>query len=86
MSEIIYSVRELLSMSWHFLMSTYIPNTHIAFGVMLVGLVIMGLGFKFLSVAIGHNIGEAGALPDVGYGDPKSTSLTVSDKRKNDVR
>lgn len=86
MSDILLGVRGLLSGAWNFLMNTYIPNTHIAYGVMLVGLTIMGFGFKFLSVAIGHNIGEAGALPDVGYGDPKSTSLVVSDKRKNDVR
>lgn len=86
MSEIVLAVKGLLSSSWHFLMHTYIPNTNIAYGVMLVGLAIMAIGFKFLSLALGHNIGEAGDLPKVGFGAPKSTSLVVSDKRKNDVR
>lgn len=80
------AVKGLLSSSWHFLIHTYIPNTNIAYGVMLVGLALIPIGFKFLSLAVGHNIGEAGEMPNVGFGSPKSTSLVVSDKRKNDVR
>lgn len=86
MSEIMDAVRFLLHDTWHFLMHTFIPNTHIAYGVMLVGLALIPIGFKFLSLAVGHNVGEIGGIPNVGFGEPKSTSLVVSDKRKNDVR
>lgn len=86
MSEIMVAVNGLLSSTWHFLMHTYIPSTNIPFGVMLVGLALIPIGFKFFSLAVGHNIGDPRDSAGPGFGDPKSHSLVVSDKRKNDVR
>ncbi len=90
MSDIIYGIRGLLSAAWHFLMNTYIPGTEIAFGVFFVGLAMIPIGFRFLSIAIGYNVGEAGGLgalsPSADYGAAGSKSLRVPDARKNDVR
>lgn len=89
MSDIMVAVKGLLSSSWHFLMHTYIPNTNIAYGVMLVGLALIPIGFKFLSLAVGHNVGEAGGLGTM----PNDVNIRfrpyqyrISDGRKDDVR
>lgn len=90
MSDIVEAVRSLLSMTWHFLMHTFIPNTHIAYGVFLVGLAIIPIGFKFLSVAVGHNIGDLPPVSDsVGSdssGGYRSYQLRIADGRQDDVR
>lgn len=90
MSDIILGIRGLLSSAWHFLMNTYIPGTEIAFGVFFVGLAMIPLGFRFLSIAIGYNIGATGDLSEIGYsvdyGSTGSRSLRVSEERKLDVR
>lgn len=67
-------------------MHTYIPGTHIAFGVMFVGLAVISIGFRFLSLAIGHSIGEMGGIPSAGYGSSASNKYLISDGRKNDSR
>lgn len=91
MSEIMAGIRGILSAAWNFLMNTTIPNTDIAYGVFFVGLAMIGLGFRFLSLAIGYNIGEVD--PDTirsissGFGGrSRSTRYRSSDARKNDVR
>lgn len=90
MSEIIAGIRGLLTGAWGFLMHTYIPGTQIAFGVFFVGLAMISLGFRFLSLAIGHNIGEVGGFSGlssgVGYGASGSKNHKISDARKNDAR
>lgn len=89
MSNIMDAISGLLSNSWRLLMHTYIPGTDIAIGVMLIGLCIMSLGFKFLSIAVGHNVGEGdvGLSASVGFTrKPKTTSLTISKERSLDVR
>lgn len=90
MSEIIAGIRGLLSGAWNFLMHTYIPGTKIAFGVFFVGLAMISLGFRFLSLAIGHNIGEVGGFAGIrsgfGYGASGSKNAQISAARKNDTR
>ena len=88
MSDIMLGIRALLDNSWHLLMNTYIPGTRIAFGVFFVGLTLIGIGFRFLSLALGHNIGEVGGFDGVSasYGSRGSKNPKVSAERKNDVR
>ena len=87
MSNIMVAIKGFLSMTWNFLMHTYIPGTDIAFGVMFVGIAMIGIGFRFLSLAIGHNIGEVGGFSGIAsYGSTSSSHYRVSDKRKSDAR
>lgn len=81
------AIKGFLSMTWNFLMHTYIPGTDIAFGVMFVGIAMIGIGFHFLSLAIGHNIGEVGGFSGIAsYGSTSSSRYRISDGRKNDAR
>lgn len=89
MSDIVSGVGGLLSSSWHFLMHTYIPATEISFGVLFVGLCVMSLGFKFLSLVVGHSIGDPADAADSYRMIPKrwnTMKARISDARKNDVR
>lgn len=89
MSDIMAAIGGFLGMTWNFLMHTYIPGTEISFGVMFVGFAIISIGFHFLSLAVGVNIGEAD-VPSVPWGKPNNptTGLTirVNELRKNDSR
>ena len=81
------AIKGFLSMTWTFLMNTYIPGTDIAFGVMFVGIAMIGIGFRFLSLAIGHSIGEIGGVSGMAsYGSSGSNRYRITDGRKNDVR
>lgn len=87
LSDIVFGIRGFLRSSWDFLMHTYIPGTDIAFGVFFVGLTVIGIGFRFLSLAVGHNIGEVGGFSAISsYGARGSKNAKVSAARKNDVR
>ena len=89
MSDILTGISGLLSASWHFLMNTYIPGTQIAFGVLFVGLCVMALGFRFLSLILGTSVGipETAVLDGgVGYGTPSTSLVKVSKERSLDVR
>ena len=87
MSDIVSGVSGLLSASWHFLMHTYIPATHIPFGVLFVGLCVMSLGFRFLSIILGFSVG----IPETSSYAPSSPALPphkprISSARSRDVR
>lgn len=90
MDDILALIRHFLGWSWDFLMHTYIPGTRIAFGVMFVGLCVISIGFRFLSLAIGHSIGDVGGFAGIrstlGYGASGSNDHKISDARKDDVR
>lgn len=89
MSDIVSGISGLLSASWHFLMNTYIPATEIPLGVVFVGLCVMSLGFKFLSLVVGHSIGDPAEAAQSYNMIPKrwnTLKARISDARKNDVR
>lgn len=86
MTDIIQAITGLLGHSWRFLMHTFVPGTEISFGVLLIGLALVPIGFGFLSLAMGHSVGETGSIPDVNYGSSASKRLRISDGRKGDVR
>jgi hypothetical protein len=82
LSDILAAIGGLFSNGWHFLMNTFIPGTDISFGAVFVGLALIPVGFSFLSIALGHNIGEATS----GYGNIRSTQRRLSKARENDTR
>lgn len=87
MSDIMVAIKGFLSMAWNFLMHTYIPGTDIAFGVMFVGIAMIGIGFRFLSLAIGVNVGEPlGHWESIGPSHYVSYKPRITDGRKNDTR
>lgn len=90
MSDIMDGIKGFLSMTWNFLMHTYIPGTELAFGVLFVGLAMIGIGFRFLSLAVGVNIGDVGGFSAIGsfvkYGAAGSSKHRISSNRKNDTR
>lgn len=89
MYNIISAISGILESSWHFLMHTFIPGTQIAYGTLFIGLCAMAIGFRFLSIAVGHNIGEAedGYNAGVSYfKSQRSRNVKVSKERSLDVR
>ena len=74
-----------LSNAWRFFTEVTIPGTSITFGVLAIGLAVIPIGFQFLSIMVGHNIGETGA-PGSDYGTRTGKKAKISDKRKNDTR
>lgn len=88
-SDIMAGIRGLLSGAWRFLMATYIPDTNITYGVFFIGLAMLSLGFKFLSIVVGHSIGAVDDLP-AGIGmipkNMRTLKARISPARKNDVR
>lgn len=89
MSDIVLGVSGFLSAAWKFLMNTFIPGTEIAYGVMFIGLALIPIGFKFLSIALGHNVGdlnEIGPLPGNTQIRFRSYQYRLPAARKNDER
>lgn len=89
MSDLMQAVKAIMTNSWKFLTSTDIPGTEISFGVAMIGLALIPIGFGFLSLVLGCSLGD---LPGVNqfaggeYGSSGSRRYHVSDARKNDVR
>ena len=70
-------------------MHTYIPSTKITFGVFFVGLAMISLGFKFLSIVVGHSLGDLSDVPSNISMIPKNMrtlNARISPARKDDVR
>lgn len=83
------AVKAILTNSWKFLVSTDVPGTGISFGVVMIGLALIPIGFGFLSMVLGCSLGD---LPGVNrfiggeYGSSGSRRYHISSARKNDVR
>lgn len=73
----------LLEQGWKFF-KIDIPGTHFSFGVVAVGCVLISIGFRFLSIMLGHNIGEAAS--GYGYASRAASKYRVSNERSLDVR
>lgn len=91
MNDILSFITMFLSKSWEFF-KIDVPGTNFSFGVVLVGLALVGVGFRFLSIMLGHNIGEADPptpwlSPNSPYGSRGLPSAyRLPEARKNDVR
>lgn len=79
------AVSAFLSNAWRFFTETKIPDTEIPFSVLFIGLALVPIGFRFLSIMVGHNIGETGVTGS-DYGSRGSKNAKISDERKNDSR
>lgn len=85
-------VKLLFENGWRFFTETDLPGTDISLAVFFVGLALIPVGFRFLSIMLGHNIGEADFstldrlhMPS-GYGASGSSRYRISDGRKSDTR
>lgn len=84
-NDLITAVSTFLSNGWRLFTETNIPSTEIPFSVLFIGLAIIPIGFRFLSIMVGHNIGETGVTGS-DYGTRTGKKAEISDKRKNDTR
>ena len=84
-NDLITGISAFLSNGWRFFTEVTIPGTSITFGVLAIGLAVIPIGFQFLSIVVGHNIGETG-VSGSDYGTRTGKKAKISDKRKNDTR
>lgn len=92
MNDLISGIKSLLENGWRFFTQTDIPGTDISFAVFTVGLALIPVCFRFLSIMLGHTIGEADFsaldrlhLP-VTYTSVGSARYRISPGRQLDVR
>lgn len=92
MSNLLSSIEMLLKNSWKFFTQTDVPGTSISFAVFTVGLALIPICFRFLSLMMGHSIGEADLsifnrpYSGSGYGAAGSSRYRISPGRQLDVR
>lgn len=91
MSDLLSSIELVLKNSWKFFTQTDVPGTDISFATMAIGLALIPICFRFLSIMLGHNIGEADfstldRIHGPTFGATGSSRYRISDGRKNDVR
>lgn len=91
MSNLLSSISMVLENGWKFFTQTDVPGTNLSFATLTVGLALIPVCFRFLSIMLGHNIGEADfstfdRFSGSGYGSAGSSRYRISDGRKNDVR
>lgn len=91
MSNLLSSIEMLFKNGWKFFTQTDVPSTSISFAVFTVGLALIPVCFRFLSIMLGHNIGEAdfstlSRIHGPTFGAAGSSRYRISDGRKNDVR
>ena len=86
------SIKMLLENGWKVFTQTDVPGTGISFAVLVVGLALVPICFRFLSLMLGHNIGEADFstfdrlhLPAT-YSSVGSSRYRISEGRSLDVR
>lgn len=92
MSNLLSSIEMVLKNGWKFFTQTDVPGTGISFAVFTVGLALIPIGFRFLSIMLGHSIGEADYsvldrlhLPAT-YTAAGSSRYRISPGRQLDVR
>ena len=91
MSNLLSSIEMLFKNGWKFFTQTDVPGTSISFAVFTVGLALIPVCFRFLSIMLGHSIGEAdfstlSRIHGPTFGAAGSSRYRISDGRKNDVR
>ena len=91
MSDLLSSIEMVLKNGWKFFTQTDVPGTNISFAVLAVGLALVPVCFRFLSIMMGHSIGEADfstfeRIHGPTFGATGSSRYRISDGRKDDVR
>ena len=82
-NDLVTAITGFLSNGWRFFTEVTIPTTEITMGQLAIALILVPIALRFLGIML--NIQFGGNDAD-GYGKPKSTSLTISDKRHLDTR
>ena len=92
MTDLMNSIEMLLKNGWKFFTQTDIPGTDISFATLAIGLALIPVCFRFLSIMLGHSIGEADYsvldrlhLPAT-YTSVGSARYRISPGRQLDVR
>ena len=80
--EVLECIKVILSGGWQILAKTQVPGLGFSFAMLYVTLALVPIGFTFLSLALGFNLGHA----TDSYGTRSSRKTKISDSRKNDVR
>lgn len=87
-----------LSGAWSLLTETTIPGVGFSYAALFVGLVVISIGFKFLSYVLGFGFGgidgsdaRLTSMPRLGskrerYGSGSGGKVKISDARKHDER
>ena len=85
-------IKSLLENGWKLFTQTDVPGTDISFAVFTVGLALIPLGFRFLSIMLGYSIGDTDYsvldrlhLPAT-YTAAGSSRYRISPGRQLDVR
>lgn len=81
--EVLECIKTILSGGWQFFVKTKVPGLGFSYGMLLVTLALIPVGFNFLSIALGFNVGH---LSSDTYGTRSSKNAKISDARKNDTR
>ena len=85
----------VLSGGWRLLCETTVPGLDFSFAVLLIGLALVSLGFKFLSFVLGFGFGGIGLLGYFTSGDAnasqsyrhnRNTNVKVAPERKHDQK
>lgn len=79
--EVIECIKVILTGGWQFLAKTQVPGLGFSFAMLFVTLALVPIGFNFLSLALGFNVGHEGD----SYGTRSSKNAKISDSRKNDT-
>lgn len=85
------AIQALFKNSWKFFSETDVPGVGISFATLAIGLVLVSVAFQFLSIMLGHNIGEAdfSTFDRIHYykmGSFGSSKYRISPGRQLDVR
>lgn len=81
--EVLECIKVILSGGWQLLVKTEVPGIGFSYGMLLVALALIPVGFGLLSLALGFNVGH---LTSDSYGSRSSRNVKTSDARKNDTR
>lgn len=85
MSDLMLAMKSILGGGWKFFTNTTIPGTDFSFAMLLVALVCVAVGFRFLSIALGFSVGNIGS-PLADYGTRASRKYRISSGRMADDR
>lgn len=81
--EVLECIKTILSGGWQFFVKTQVPGLGFSYGMLLITLALVSVGFNFLSIALGFSVGH---LTSDSYGTRSSKKAKISDARKNDTR
>ncbi len=92
MTDLMSGIKMLIENGWKFFTQTDVPGTGISLATFSIGLALIPVCFRFLSIMLGHNIGEAdfstfGRIHMPGtYSAAGSSRYRISPGRQLDVR